>query len=74
MPSGADSAVNTVPTGLPRSSPSGPASPVTDRARLLPVMRRAPSAMAFATGSDTAPYCCKSASGTPKTPCFTPLV
>ena len=46
---------NTVPTGFPRSSPSGPASPVVATDRSLPVMRRTPSAMALATGSDTAP-------------------
>ena len=42
--------------------------------RSLPVSRRTPSAMARATGSDTAPYCSSRSRGTPSTPALTALV
>ena len=62
------------PTGFPLSSLSGPATPVTATARSLPHTFRHPSAMARATGSDTAPYSSSSWWGTPRTLSFTALV
>lgn len=41
--------------GTPRSSGSGPATPVTETPRSAPVIRRTPWAMARAQGSDTGP-------------------
>ena len=70
----ADRATNTVPTGLPRSSPSGPARPVTATAMSAPVSSRTPIAIARATGADTAPHSVSSDPGTWSTCSFTPLV
>ncbi len=45
----------TVPTGLASLPPPGPATPVIPTAQSLPRARRTPSAIARATGSETAP-------------------
>src|SRR5450830_1463103 len=56
---------HTVPTGLAALPPLGPATPVTATDTWALPWRRAPSAMASATGSLTAPCRAISASGTP---------
>ena len=71
VPSGVCSPRKTSPTGLPRSSLSGPATPVTDTPTSAPVARQTPCAMARAVCSDTAPYSSSSACGTPSTSAFT---
>jgi hypothetical protein len=63
--SAAASASHTVPTGLPGTAPPGPAMPVTATARCTGARVSAPSAIARATGSLTAPWVRSSASGTP---------
>jgi hypothetical protein len=62
---GRASASHTVPTGLPGTAPPGPAMPVTATARCTGARFSAPSAIASATGSLTAPCARSSASGTP---------
>ena len=57
-------------TGLPSSSGSGPATPVTATARLARAILSAPIAIASATSLHTAPLCFRSFNGTPKTMFF----
>ena len=71
QPSGAARAVYTNPTGLPRSSGSGPATPVADTARSTPSALRAPWAISSATSAHTAPLSSSRAWDTPSTPAFT---
>ena len=71
VPSGVARPMYTSPTGLSRSSRSGPATPVTDTAMSAPVICRAPSAMARAVSSDTAPYWSSVSWGTPSTAALT---
>ena len=61
----------TSPTGLPRSSGSGPATPVTATARSHPRAFFAPRAISFATSAHTAPFSSSRAWSTPSTPAFT---
>ncbi len=56
---------HTMPTGLSALPPVGPATPVTATATWACACATAPSAMARATGSLTAPCCAISAAGTP---------
>jgi hypothetical protein len=54
----------TVPTGFSGVPPEGPAMPVTLKAQALLLAVRAPSAMALAHASLTAPYCSINGAGT----------
>ena len=56
---------HTVPTGLSGEPPVGPATPVTATLTWAALRCTAPSAMARATGSLTAPCALMSAAGTP---------
>ena len=60
----------TVPTGFSSVPPSGPAIPVIATAVSASKRRRTPSAIASATGSDTAPCCSISAASTPSSSTF----
>ena len=63
--------IHTVPTGLPGSAPPGPAMPVADTATSQPSAARAPSAMAHAVSSLTAPIKASVSRPTPNTSRFT---
>ncbi len=67
-------ATNMVPISWPRSSLSGPATPVVDRAMSQPSSFRAPSAIARATSADTALFSSSTAGETPSTFSLTSLV
>ena len=58
------------PFGLLSVPPPGPAMPVVDKAKSAPETRRAPSAMAAATGSLTAPCTASRSAGTPSASSF----
>ena len=73
QPWGPATAMCTKPTGFCSLPPPGPATPVMAKPQSAPVSRRAPSAIASATGSLTAPWVSSSASGTPRTCCLTRL-
>ena len=62
-PSGATTAIATVPTGFAAVPPPGPAMPVMPAATSAPVRPRIPSASAIATGSLTAPCASINAGG-----------
>jgi hypothetical protein len=57
-------AKHTVPTGLPGTAPVGPAMPVVDSATWALLLANAPSAMAAATSTLTAPTWAIRAAGT----------
>ena len=70
VPSADASATATVPTGFSAVPPVGPAIPVMPTPRSAPARYRMPSAIARATGSLTAPWAARTASGTPKSDVF----
>ena len=63
----------TVPTGFSSVPPSGPAIPVIATAVSASKRRSAPSAIASATGSDTAPWASISSGSTPSSSIFASL-
>ena len=64
----------TNPTGFSGVPPAGPAIPVADRPTSTSANRRAPSAIARAVPSLTAPYRSMVSSGTPRSSIFDPLL
>lgn len=72
-PSGPATAIHTVPTGLSSVPPPGPATPEVAIAQVVPMALRAPIAIAFTTGSLTAPWSSMSLESTSKKPVFTAL-
>ena len=71
VPSGPDTAIQTVPTGLSGVPPAGPATPVVALPYTEPVARRTPSAICSATGRLTAPKRSRSPPFTPSNERFT---
>ena len=69
-PSSSCTLQQTVPTGFSSLPPSGPAIPVMATAVSASKRRRAPSAIASATGSDTAPWRSISTGSTPRSSTF----
>ena len=67
------SPINAVPTGFWAVPPSGPAIPVVERANVVPLRCSAPSAMARATSSLTAPATEISSAETPNVRVFASL-
>jgi pimeloyl-ACP methyl ester carboxylesterase len=73
-PPGPTAAKWTRPTGLSGPPPPGPAIPVTETLTLAFDWAAAPSAMARAVGSETAPWAIRVASGTPNICCLAALL
>ncbi len=65
-----ETANHTVPTGFSAEPPPGPATPVTETAISAPRRRRAPSAIAQAHASLTAPFVSRISGDTPRSCCL----
>lgn len=72
-PSSSRTVKHTVPTGFSGVPPLGPAIPVIAVAVSAPKPYSAPAAIAWATGSETAPWASISAGSTPRSCAFASL-